>query len=134
MSAWHNVGLAHEPMFSKLLRILPTDSPGEEVDPIHVPTFTDADIEEVDRLAAAYQEAGITLQAYLIDLRKELQGLLLGKLFPGATIEQRVPADPRYRAISLEPSKVKELGEYFENETPWGKQGKEAQTRTEPDT
>ena len=64
------------------------------------------------------------INTYLSDLRNELQTLLLGELFPGNRLPKRIPIDPAFKVISLEPEAIGQLQEYFLNQTEWGKQSK----------
>lgn len=60
------------------------------------------------------------ISAYLEDLRRELQILLLSGLFDGK-VPQRQPIDPELRVVTLNKSELPVLRKYFNEETSWGK-------------
>lgn len=55
-----------------------------------------------------------------MDFRKEIQNLLLSKTFE-RKLKSREPLDPKYFAISTDDIRIKELENYFEKESAWGK-------------
>lgn len=89
-----------------------------------VKVFDSQLLQEQQSLCLAYANAEMDINTYLSDLRNELQTLLLGELFSGNRLPKRIPIDPAFKVISLEPEAIGQLQEYFLNQTEWGKQSK----------
>lgn len=120
-AALHDVGLAFHRLFNFMLTNFPVDAvnkSGGEVQNVKV--LSETEVQELHLLASAYQNATMDLDCYLMDMRVELQTLLLSNLFPN-TVPRRHPADPSRKVISLDPAKVKNLRQYFSKNTDWGR-------------
>ncbi len=110
-------------LFSALIRALPMEPP-EGPSPtrptIVQPPLTDAEFSALWILVAKYKEAMDEVGCFIHDLRIEAQNNLLSGLFD-RKVPPRQPLDPNRKVISTEPQKMKELLDYFLNETSWGK-------------
>jgi hypothetical protein len=95
---------------------------------LNVKPLDTEELEALRKLARAYQNAAMELNCYLMDMRVELQKLLLGHLFPSIAPLRR-PVDPANKVITLDPASVTSLHHHFTNNTGWGKQWAEAQNR-----
>ena len=120
-SALHDVNLAFHNLFNFMLTHFPVDATTPSCTQVqNVKVFSEFEMHELHRFAGAYQNATMDLDCYLMDMRVELQTLLLGHLFPN-TVPRRRPADPSKKVISLHPAQVKSLRQYFLKNTDWGR-------------
>ena len=62
---------------------------------------TEADTEELSRLARITQAEAVTVSAIISDLRRAAQNYLLGGLFPGRHVPERTPTDPSFAVTRL---------------------------------
>lgn len=133
-SAHYDKMMAFSKLFSAYLGTIPADVPEQMREDgaakVFVPPMpTDATLQKIRPLTKAYKSPCEDISCYLFDLRVELQNLLLGSLFDHR-VPKRVPIDPHFKVISLGPtSYVKELEEYFETQSEWGKSNIAASAR-----
>jgi hypothetical protein len=113
-AAVYEIRLTEAPVFSKLLSMLPFDSP--EGKAINHP-YGQSDIDELQNLVGRFLATSNNLGAYIHDFRVEMQLLLLSDIF-GGEVRRRIPLDPNLKAIRLDRSD--ELNRYFLYESPWG--------------
>lgn len=105
-----------------LLRILPMDIvlPDGESRVVNVKELGEEQLKKLDALVDKYKSASDDLTCYLYDLNVELQNVFLSKLFNGS-VSRRKPLDPEVKVITTESENIKQLRNYFENETDFGK-------------
>lgn len=129
-AAHHDMMETFRPLFLFLLKILPYEISRPDGSNIIVNVINPSDdqINELERLLAAYTAANFDMGCYLHDLSVELQNTLLSNLFPNK-VPRRKPLDPKFKVISTEQDEIERLQKYFEEETDWGKTKK----RTEQD-
>lgn len=130
-SATHNMREAAMPLYSVLVRILPMDFVALDGQPITLGglVLNTQEVAELKRLVDAYISALDEAGDYLYDLQVELQNVFLSPLFAGRKVSMRKPLDPGRRVITTDPERMRELEDYFLNESPWGKHTKEVEAR-----
>ena len=121
--ALHDLGSRFDKLHTFMIQHYPVDV-GDTGAVNFVKAFDSQLLQEQQSLCLAYANAEMDINTYLSDLRNELQTLLLGELFPGNRLPKRIPIDPAFKVISLEPEAIGQLQEYFLNQTEWGKQSK----------
>jgi len=119
---------AHTSLVDILLKVLPLRSP-DGLTLIQQPPLTPLQAEQVNKMMDKYGEAADEFGNIVYDMRVEIQNLLLGELFE-RKVPKRKPMDPTIKVISTEPKVVAELEKFYENETAWGKNKKEAEEYT----
>jgi hypothetical protein len=123
--AQHDFLEAWQSYFRSALMLLPMDPPAGATGLIWDPPEEEA-IAEFALHFDALECAGGQLQAWVVDLRRELQLAMLGELFEGGDLPVRRPLDPRYFAITLAGHKE---AERLLLDTPWGQAHAEATAR-----
>lgn len=127
--AKHDVQLAFQTYFSTALRAMPTENLQDgSLFPWRQPS-PDL-IKEIEQLGNSFQKALLDLGSFIYDIQVEMQNLLLGELF-GNKLSPRRPLDPHARVVQLD--RWKELAEYFENETNWGREKARTEARVRQD-
>lgn len=117
----HDLSASFHALFEYMVKHFPVDGQahgGPVIEKVKI--LSSEEFQELKVLAAAYDSAARDLDCYLIDMRTELQTLLLSYLFPN-TVPRRRPADPSYKVITLEPQAVRSLRQHFLKNTEWGK-------------
>lgn len=120
-SAAHDLRAAFPSLFEFMVHRFPMDSvadTGSQI--INVHRLSHEECEGAEGLAMSYYDRASDAQCFLSDIQTELQQLFLGPLFPNKP-PRRVPADPSKRVLSLEPSAVRSLRQYFLKNTDWGR-------------
>ncbi|MEP7354772.1 MAG: hypothetical protein ABI824_16205 [Acidobacteriota bacterium] len=121
-AATYDVNQSFPLLFSALLHVLPMDPPPDESGKstiVHPPPSPEV-LSELRILIEKYNEAMEEIPYYIYDLTVEAQNNLLDGLFEGR-VPPRPPLDPQCKVISTEAEQSQALIDYFENETPWGK-------------
>ena len=137
-SANHDAREAYFPLFNQLLIALPMDPPEDAPPEVPRPVgglplpLSGVEMARLKVLVDRYKWAMDDISNYVYDLTIESQNNLLSGLFEHR-VPQRQPIDPRFRVISTDPVKTKELLYYFENETSWGKEKRETEARVRDD-
>lgn len=116
------------PLYEKLLKFLPMDLPKHKTQitdlEVIIPAIPDDEqLHHIKDLVNKYFKAVFKIEAYIYDLKVEMQNIFLGSLFK-YRVPPRKPTDPSYKVITTEPDRIKELEKYFEEETEWGKNKK----------
>lgn len=120
-SAAHEMWNAFHALFEFMLKHFPVEM--QTMDgprPENVKVFSADQVAEHRTLAKKYVGAIDEADCYLMDMRTELQMLLLSGLFPHV-MPRRRPADPNLKVISLDPASVKSLRQHFWKNTEWGR-------------
>jgi hypothetical protein len=130
MSATHDAREAFSPLHLALLQALPMDPPLDAPAHIQRPIvplpLSNEQMAQLQKLVDGYVNAVDDLGCYVGDLIVESQNNLLSGLFE-RRVPLRKPIDPRCKVISTDPVKLKALLQYFNNETPWGKNVRETE-------
>lgn len=124
-SAMFDIRNTFSPLFSELCKCLPMDVNPEDVGSIGVkvlspPAPDDASLKRLKALIDEYLRCIDVLGEYVYDLRVDLQNTLLGSIFE-KEVPLRKPLDPTRMVVSTQPDKLKQLEEYFVENTEWGK-------------
>ena len=106
----------------------PDNVPPNIPNPMVPPPPTPSQLENLEKLVNKYKSAIDDIGSYVFDLKVEAQNNLLSGLFDNK-VPVRKALDPKMIVISTEPDKAKHLLDYFEHETPWGKE----KSKTEKD-
>jgi hypothetical protein len=116
-AALYDIGTEYAAYFDFVLRAMPVDLPGG----VH---WTAPSNDQIDAMNAASDKLidrlG-TMTAYSSDFQAEMQNVLIGPLF-GNAVPRRQPLDPRHVVISLANDAL--LTQYFQEDTPWGRNRK----------
>lgn len=67
-------------------------------------------IAQIRTLSEVAAGVNMDLASYLHDLRIEAQNVLLSPVFGGKQAPKRVPGDPRFQVLTLDPKKKKSIG------------------------
>lgn len=118
--------------FDSLLNFLPFDLPEHEAQRagFAVRNRPLPSLEQevaLKELGKRYSDALGILSCWIMDLRIELQNLALGNLYPNNFVPPRQPIDPIYKVIKTDPETILALTEYFENDTVWGANKRQAE-------
>ena len=121
----HDVRTTFAPLMSKLSNVLPNEAGVSHI-PFRMPNQrVEAEIrQQIDLLRDALGD----VSSYTMDLRVEIQNLLLSDLFD-RKLNRRKPLDPRFKVISTEQQDYLKLETYFMNETAWGREYQETNAR-----
>lgn len=116
---------------SDLLKVLPMDVPPEHQSQhgtvFNPPLPNPQQIGMLVEHGEKYRQAAGMLGAWVYDLRVSIQNFALSGLFPGNRLECRNPLGKDEIVINTyDPQAIRQLQDYFENETAWGKSKKEA--------
>lgn len=127
LAANYDLILAFTPLIQALVKLLPIEVPDKHgnIQTVNIITPTSEQFEEFEAIVNTYVNAKEDLCCYIFDFNLELQNKFLKGLFQNI-VQFRKPKDPKYKVISTEPGRIKELMKYFEEETAWGKAGKRA--------
>ncbi len=130
---------AQRPLFQRYIMIMSNDIPEEHhqalaINVLHQAPVSAESLDQIKALTSTYTEAVMNISSICFDLKVETQNHFLGGLFSfggyfGYRVPRRKPIDPTSKVITLEPDKVTELMTYFENETLWGREKREAEER-----
>ena len=132
-SAVHDLHAAFHVLFDFMLSHFPVDAHEPSGATIgNVKALAEAELATLHQLTSAYQDAAMDLDCYLMDMRVELQTLLLGHLFAN-TVPRRRPSDPSKRVITLDPAGIKSLRQHFLKNTDWGKRAVASQLEVHRD-
>ena len=119
--AMHDIDTAYQAYFNFAVRIMPQEIPGHAQQgtlfPWRQPDEQTA--QEFERLGQTLLDALMTLGCYIYDFQVEMQNLLLSELFE-RKLPPRKPIDPNMIVVEFE--RHKELAEYFDRETAWGRE------------
>lgn len=114
-----------------ILNILPMDVPPEyqsQRGPIINPPLPNGHrMKIIEKHGDEYRNAVDTLSAWIYDLRVSIQNIALSGLFKGNHLECRQPLATDEIVIKTDPESIRQLQDYFENKTAWGKKKKEAE-------
>jgi len=124
---------AFSPLQAELFKYLPYDVPLEKREEHGLETTTHAvpsrdDLIRVENVAGVYEEAIVDAGCYVYDLAIEAQNIFLGGLFDHR-LEGRKPTNPKYVVITSDPKDLIRLTKYFNEETSWAKQRRNAEER-----
>jgi len=111
---------ANSALFSELCRLLSQ--------PITQQIPTQQQMELIERLYEPYKKALMDLGSVVFDFRIEIQNTLLGHLFR-RKLQPRKPIDPNSIVITATPKSVAKLEKFFREETNWGRNQLETETR-----
>ena len=118
---------AYSSYVSKCMHMMPADqpAPAEGTYPWKLPSESAQKLLQLEThiLLGKISRLGNVI----FDFRVEMQNLLLGGLFPGNSVEVRVPIDPENVVIKLENHAL--LAAHFENNTSWGRVKADAEER-----
>jgi hypothetical protein len=119
-AATHDIDMAFPPYLDTASRIMPQEIPGHPKQgtlfPWHPPD--DQTAQQLETVGKDFLDALMNLGSYIYDFQVEMQNLLLGELFKHK-VPPRKPIDPD--AIVVELERHKELAEYFDKKTAWGR-------------
>jgi len=116
----YDLSQANGALFQELCKLL--------LQPITQQNPTQQQMELIERLYEPYKKALMDLSCVVFDFRIEIQNILLGHLF-GRKLSSRKPIDPSSIIITTIPKKVIKLEKFFMEQTAWGKNQLETQTR-----
>jgi hypothetical protein len=127
--AAHNVDRAFTAAFKATIPFLPVEvSTPARVETVWLTIPDGKQVDELEGVIRPYQDALLEFAMYSHDFKVEAQNALLGSIFTHR-VGKRKPLDPSVKVIATDPDSVRELTEYFKNETAWGRERKETEER-----
>lgn len=93
---------------------------------IHQPLHPEEIINLLKKRHDPFREAISHLDNWLGDFNIEMQNLLLNNLFKNK-IQHRKPIDKKFFVVTTDEDRLKELNNYFDNHTNWGKARKKSE-------